>query len=75
MKIIFYIPIILLGLCIAAIPEIGMYNAWQLIQPDSALAKIALVALFWFAGIGLCAGFAYIGLMVAGLLAEKVRRW
>jgi len=53
----------------AMIPEIGMYIAWGLIDPQTALAKIATMALFWFGGVGMSIVFGYVGftLWVIGL--------
>lgn len=61
------------ALCLgfSLIPETAMYFLWQLVNPSTQLEKIAVLALFWLGGVGLCLVFAFLGLTVwiAGLNA------
>ncbi len=48
-------------LAFSIIPEVSMYFLYQWIAPTSALAKVAVLAIFWCGGLGLCILFAYLG--------------
>lgn len=48
---------------LALVPEALMYFTYSMIAPQSELAKIALVGLFWFVGGGFCIIAAYVGLI------------
>lgn len=56
-----YILVSLLCLCISLLPEIAMYFLWQLVNPQDELMRVALVALFFFAGGGMCILFGFLG--------------
>ena len=48
----------------ALIPETAMWFAWHLIQPESELAKILILGIFWFGGAGLCVLFGFLGFFI-----------
>jgi hypothetical protein len=60
------VGIVMTLICIlgALIPEIVMYFTWNLVHPESEVAKIVLIALFWVAGGGMSVFFAFLGFMV-----------
>lgn len=45
----------------ALIPEACMMFAWGLIHPESELAKVLILGIFWFGGAGLCFLFGVLG--------------
>ena len=69
MKIVFALLWSAFCLVLALVPEIAMYLTYSLINPETTLAKVAVMALFWFGGAGLCVFSGVLGfaLWVAGL--------
>jgi len=63
-KLIFVILFSLFCLALALVPEFAMYFTWNLIHPETDLARIACVALFWVCGAGLCVLFGFIGFIL-----------
>lgn len=59
-------------LILGFLPEIVMYFTWHLIQPDSTIAKILLMGLFWVAGAGLCVFFGFIAISIWLSVLTKV---
>lgn len=72
MKIIKFTLITLVCAMFALVPEIAMYFTWGLINPSSEAARIAVLALFWFVGGGLCVLFAYFGVFAWLLGLQKL---
>ena len=50
MKTLKIIATTIIGLVVAALPIVSMYYAYGFISPESALAKILTLGLFWFGG-------------------------
>lgn len=58
----------------ALIPEIAMYFVYGMIEPSTTLEKIAVGAIFWFGGGGLCVLFAYLGFMFWALMITEPKK-
>lgn len=70
--ILYILASVLCGL-IAILPEIAMYFLWNLVQPQDEIVRVALVALFFICGGGMCILFGFLGVaawvsMTASLL-------
>jgi hypothetical protein len=63
-KLIFVILFSVFCLALALVPEFAMYFTWNLIHPESDLARLLVVALFWVCGAGLCVFFGFLSFMI-----------
>lgn len=62
----FILAIVFTMFCIAfaVLPETAMYFLWHLIHPESELARILVLGIFWFGGAGLCILFGFMGFVM-----------
>lgn len=72
MKFLFWITGTLLALVVGLCPEAAMYFTYNLIAPQSDLARCLVLAIFWLGGAGLCVATAIFGLMIFASVTKVV---
>jgi hypothetical protein len=69
LKLFFSIVFTVLFVLFALIPETIMYFTWHLVQPENPIQRLAMVALFFVGGGGLCVFF---GILAVALWAAVI---
>lgn len=63
-QLIIFLVITLLCFLFAMIPEMSMYALWNFVHPETDVARVLVLGIFWFGGVGLCVAFGIFGFAI-----------